>query len=83
METVSLGGVTLPDEVTDNVFYGFRLNTATGHFDIEIIAKGDGTIALPQADIVAADDYKQWIWTKNSLKFEFDPDTGHLLMTSY
>ncbi len=81
MSTLELGGVSIPSTLPDNVFYGFRLNNSTGHLNIEKI-DGDTPIALPQENIINANDYKQWVWTTNTLSFSFS-ETGHLLMTVY
>lgn len=65
-------------DLVDKVFYGFRLNPDTGNLDIEIL-DGDTPVSLPQSDIIDKYDYKQWFWTKDTVRFEWG-NGGHLLM---
>jgi hypothetical protein len=76
-----LGGVRFAPDIPTDVFYGFRLDSQTGHLDIEVIANGAGVVRLPDPELIDPLDYKQWIWTTNSLQFQFNPVNGHLEMT--
>lgn len=78
---MQFGGVRLPDHIPKDVFYGFRLDPVTGHLNVEVIANGVGVVRLPDDTIIDPLDYKQWLWTTNSLQFSFNPTNGHLEMT--
>lgn len=75
------GGVRIPETLPEDVFYGFRLDPATGNLSIEIIARGEGVVRLPADDVIDPLDYKQWIWTTSTLSFAFSSN-GHLEMTA-
>ena len=79
-EAAAFGGVRIPATLPDDTFYGFRLDPLTGSLRIEVISdQMDGVIKLPQEGVVDANDYRQWIWTTNTLDFKFS-DAGHLQM---
>lgn len=81
-EPAALGGVRILETLPDDTFYGFRLNPATGSLRVEIIS-GDsgGVVALPQEGMLDANDYRQWLWTTNTLDFKFSAsNNGHLEM---
>lgn len=78
---MQFGGARLPAALPKDVFYGFRLNSATGHLDIEVVADGNGVVCLPDDEMINPLDYKQWIWTTDCLQFQFNPTNGHLEMT--
>lgn len=80
MADASFDGVRIPDSLPEDVFYGFRMDPTTGDLTIEIISKGDGVVRLPSDDVIDPLDYKQWIWTTNTLDFQFSTN-GHLEMT--
>jgi hypothetical protein len=65
--------------VSDKTFYGFKLSGETGNLDLQIIDDDSVAIKLPdlQDDIVDKDDYKHWVWSQNSLQFQWTDD-GHL-----
>jgi hypothetical protein len=65
-------------DLVDKVFHGFRLDPDTGNLNIEIL-DGDTPVSLPQDGIIDKYDYKQWVWTKDTLQFEWG-NKGHLLM---
>ena len=81
IQQAQLGGVRVAPDIPKDVFYGFRLDSKTGHLDIEVIANGNGVVRLPDPEMIDPLDYKQWLWTTNSLKFQFNPVNGHLEMT--
>jgi len=62
-------------DLADKTFYGFRLNPDDGGLVVEMINDGS-PVVLPQDDIIDKYDYKQWVWTKNTLTFQWDK--GHL-----
>ncbi len=63
-------------DLADKTFYGFRLDNPTGNLNIEIINDGS-PVVLPQDNVVSADDYKQWVWSRDTLQFQWGPG-GHL-----
>jgi hypothetical protein len=65
-------------DLVDKVFHGFRLDPNTGNLNIEIL-DGDTPVSLPQDGVIDKYDYKQWLWTKDTLQFYWG-DKGHLLM---
>jgi hypothetical protein len=53
-----------------NTFYGYRINAATGRLTVEVI--NDGTaVELPADDVLKDNQYRTWIWTKNTLQFSW------------
>lgn len=73
-----MGGFYEGTDLADKVFYGFRLNPDTGNLDIEIL-DGDTPVSTPQDGVIDKYDYKQWFWTKDTVRFEWGTK-GHLLM---
>ena len=65
-------------DLVDKVFYGFRLDPDTGNLNIEIL-DGDTPVSLPQEGVIDKYDYKQWVWSKDTIQFYWG-DKGHLLM---
>lgn len=65
-------------DLVDKVFYGFRLNPDDGGLNVEVL-DGDTPVSLPQEGIIDKYDYKQWIWSKDTIQFYWG-DKGHLLM---
>jgi hypothetical protein len=65
-------------DLVDKVFHGFRLDPNTGNLTVEIL-DGDTPVSLPQDNIIDPLDYKQWLWTKDTLQFYWG-NQGHLLM---
>ncbi len=63
-------------DLADKSFYGFRLNPDNGQLTVEIINDGVSAVVLPQDSILDKYDYKQWVWSQNSLNFQWDK--GHL-----
>jgi len=75
-------GARLPDNYVTDVFYGLKLNNATGRLTVDEIGGNNGTIKLPDTTIVRNDDYEAWIFSGGILQFSFNPLNGHLLMTA-
>lgn len=79
-EAAAFGGVRIPASLPDDTFYGFRLDPLTGSLSVEVISdQMDGVIRLPTEGVADANDYRQWIWTTNTLDFRFSP-AGRLEM---
>jgi len=66
------------EDVVDRAFYGVRQNTDTSAVTIDRIV-GDEPISLPDAYVVRKTDYKNWVWTYNTLRFSWGNE-GRLLM---
>lgn len=77
----SIGGVRITKNLSKETFYGFSLDHMTGNLNIEIIGQGVGVVRLPQPDVIDPTDYKQWIFTEETLQFRFNTTNGHLEMT--
>jgi hypothetical protein len=55
-------------DFAETTFYGYRINAATGRLTVEVI--NDRTaVELPANDVVKNNQYRTWIWTKNTLQF--------------
>lgn len=65
-------------DLVDKVFHGFRLDPDTGNLTVEIL-DGDTPVSLPQDGVIDKYDYKQWLWTKDTLQYSWG-SKGHLLM---
>jgi hypothetical protein len=63
-------------DLADKTFYGFRLDNATGNLNVEIINDGS-PVVLPQDNVISVEDYKQWVWSRDTLQFQWGPG-GHL-----
>lgn len=62
------------------VFYGFKIDALAGTLSLDIINDGS-VIELPTEVVDHPDDYKTWIWTKNTLQFSWSASKNtHLLM---
>jgi len=72
-----MGGFYEGTDLADKVFYGFRLNPDDGGLVVEVL-DGDTPVSLPQETIIDKYDYKQWVWSKDTIQFEWNK--GHLLM---
>lgn len=76
---VSYGpGQSSLEDLTDLVFYGVRQNKNTSAVTIDKIS-GDEPISLPDQYISRPNDYKNWLWSNNTLRFSFTND-GRILM---
>ena len=65
-------------DLVDKVLYGFRLDPDTGNLNIEVL-DGDTPVSLPQDGTIDKYDYKQWVWSKDTIQFEWG-NNGRLLM---
>lgn len=63
--------------LADHTFYGFKLYT-TGDLNVDVINDGTTPVRLPDDNIIDPEDYKAWVWSKDTLRFRWD--NGHLLM---
>lgn len=70
------------EQVPDTVFYGFRLDWATGRLSLEKVDPTDPTVvSLPDTYAKRENDYVQWTFTKNTLQFLWNnSDSSHLLV---
>jgi len=70
------------EQVPDTVFYGFRLDWATGKLSLEKVDPTDPTVvSLPDTYAKRKNDYVQWTFTKNTLRFLWNnSDSSHLLV---
>jgi hypothetical protein len=65
-------------DLGDKTFYGFRFDAATGNLNIEVIGPTDGSpVATSQDGVIDVDDYKQSVWTRDTLGFQWG-NKGHL-----
>lgn len=75
------GSNGLPEglDVTNKVFYGFKLDPQTGKLTLQIIDDDTSAIKLPDLgdNISEADGYKNWFWSKNLVQFQWG-NQGHL-----
>jgi len=61
------------DNLSVLTFYGFRMNPETGKLFIDIIGDGDETpIVLPQEGIYDANGYKQTLFSKRAMQFNWN-----------
>jgi hypothetical protein len=65
-------------DLADKVFYGFRLDPDTGNLNVEVL-DGDTPVSLPEEGTIDKYEYKQWVWSKDTIQFEWG-NKGHLLM---
>ena len=68
--------ISNPNQVTDlsfanNTFYGFKIIADTGKFYVNVINDGS-TVELPVDDVLKDNQYRTWIWTKNTVQFSWD-----------
>ena len=66
-------------DLADKTFHGFRLNNQTGDLNVEIINDGQTPVVLPQPGVIDPNDYKQWFWTRDTVRFQWGAG-GHLHM---
>ena len=69
------------ESIVDKVFYGARQDTESGKAYIDIIAGGTA-ISLGDSYSSRPDDYFNWMWSSNTLRFSMSA-TGHILMEVY
>lgn len=76
---VSYGpGQSSLEDLVDYVFYGVRQDKNTSAVTIDKIS-GDEPIRLPDQYVSRSNDYKNWLWSNNTLRFSFTND-GRILM---
>jgi hypothetical protein len=63
-------------DLADKTFYGFRFNPDTGNLEIEVI-NDESPVVLPDEGIIDKYDYRQWVWSRDTLKFQWG-NNGHL-----
>lgn len=63
-------------DLADKTFYGFRYNPDTGKLQVEVINDGS-PVELPQDGIIDKYAYTQWLWTRDTLSFQWG-NKGHL-----
>ena len=67
-------------DLEDKTFYGFRINATTGRLTVDFINDGS-QIDLPANDVLKDNQYRTWLWTRNTLQFTWDgTQKTHLLM---
>lgn len=71
-----MAGLYNGTDLADKTFYGFRLNPDNGNLDVEKINDGS-PVVLPQENVINKYDYKQWIWTRDTVQFQWTSN-GHL-----
>lgn len=64
--------------IADSTFHGFKLDAKTGNLTIDVIDDDSVPVKLPQEGIIDPDDYKASFWTRDTIKYSFDPK-GHLI----
>ncbi len=74
-------GVRIEHSVASDVLYGFRMDPATSHLNVEVLSGAD-VISLPQEGVIDPNDFRQWLVSTNTLDFTVD-GRGHLIMTVY
>lgn len=75
------GGDGYPEglDVADKAFYGFKLDPDTGDLVVYQIDDDSMAVELPnlQDGIIDKYAYKHWVWSKNTLQFQWSSN-GHL-----
>jgi hypothetical protein len=67
------------NDVGDQTFYGFKYNPLTAKLTVEEINDGS-PVVLPTSESLNPNDYKQWVWTKRNLSFQWNSaNKSHLL----
>lgn len=72
-------GTVIDESLAEKVFYGMRLDLATGDLTVEVISGGNGVVTLPSEDVIDRNDYRAWAWSNATLRFRFS-EKGHLEM---
>ena len=69
------------DDIANKTFYGFRYDADTARLTVEKINNGVTPVRIPDESLIREDDYKQWLWTRNTLRFEWNSnDLTRLLL---
>jgi len=69
-------------DFADKTFYGFKIDKDTGQLTVEIVnTSKEGVVELPANDVLKDNQYRTWVWTKNTIQFDWDNTRKtHLLM---
>lgn len=67
----------ITSDFAEQSFYGFRVDPITSSISVEVISGGTNAVILPQDGIIDPYDYKQWLWSRNALQFNWTT-SGHL-----
>ena len=70
------------EDIADKIFYGARQDIDTGKTYIDIIAGGTAINLSDDAYSSRPDDYLNWMWSSNTLRFSVNAN-GHILMEVY
>ncbi len=69
------------DNIANQTFYGFKYDVDTARLTVEKINDGETPVRLPDDTLIREDDYKQWVWTRNTLRFDWNSnDLTRLLL---
>jgi len=67
------------DDIANKTFYGFKYNVDTGRLTVEKINDGS-PVRVPDADLLREDDYKQWLFTRSTLNFDWNSNAKTRLL---
>jgi hypothetical protein len=67
------------DDIANQTFYGFRYDADTARLTVEKI-NGGSPVRVPDADLLREDDYKQWLFTRNTLNFDWNSNAKTRLL---
>jgi len=68
------------DDISNKTFYGFKYDVDTARLTVEKINDGS-PVRLPDTQLLRSNDYKHWLWTRNTLKLEWNSnDLTRLLL---
>jgi hypothetical protein len=67
------------DDIANQTFYGFRYDVDTARLTVEKI-NGGSPVRVPDADLLREDDYKQWLFTRNTLNFDWNSNAKTRLL---
>lgn len=76
--STEIGSYTI-NNIADKTFVGFRPEVSVGGLRVEIINDGNTAISLPQEGYINQNDYVNWLWTDDTIRFKWG-DKGHLHM---
>jgi hypothetical protein len=67
------------EDLVDKTFYGLKMNPETGQAYIDVI-NGDAPISLPGLSGTRSVTYLNWLWSYNTFIYNFNSNTGRLLL---
>jgi len=67
------------DDIANRTFYGFRYDVDTARLTVEKINDGS-PVRVPDADLLREDDYKQWLFTRSTLNFDWNSNAKTRLL---